>query len=442
MEIDTFIDKGSFFLLGHYLPYSLSPLIHNKISQRLNGQSFNYQICETYNSENEKAFARDIILNYPYIGINVTNPHKKLAFELCDTLDNICLETGVCNTLVKRDDKIYGYNTDYYGVIETLKRFNFQILGKKILILGNGATSNTVRKAVEYLGAKEVINLVRNKKNDFEDYLINYNKYSDFNYIINCTPYGTSPEFKFEPFFSLKEFDKLEGVFDCIYNPSNTPLTEEAKKYNIKAVNGLYMLVSQAVYSEYLFHNAIFDNSISYICEDVYKEMLIQTTNIVLIGMPYCGKSYFGNVLNKLTNKKVFDSDTILANDYNSLQEVMGRGETLNDYRKYESEVIKKLSAERGIIISTGGGVPTVSINNQYLKLNSVIVFINENLEVLISRIDNSRPLVKEVDDLIELYNQRIDTYLNVCDLIINSSLNNEEIIKKIEEVVYENISY
>ena len=424
-------------LLGKSLPYSISPLIHQKIVKAMDkdDKNFSYLLYETDNPENA-------ILNGNFKGMNVTIPYKEVAYKLCDSLGIYAKKTGVVNTLVKNNGKISGYNTDYLGVLHTLNRFKFDVCGKKVIIIGNGATSKTVKMVLKELKADKVISLVRTIKGTNEDYISNYHLYLDYQFIINCTPYGTYPNFQNTLLFPIDEFKNLEGVFDCIYNPLNPVLIEKAKKLNVKAINGLYMLVCQAVYSEYLFHHLSYDKNITNICDEVYKSVLLRQTNIAFVGMPYSGKSYKGKRLASEMGIPYVDSDAILHEKKMSLEQMLKENKTIKDYRNEESKVIAELSSDGGKVISTGGGVITVEKNIEALKRNSKIVYVYQPLEVLESRLDDSRPLIKGLDDLKKLYDEREPIYRNACDVIINGDEKISEIKRKVLKSIYEDLDY
>lgn len=427
-----------YFLLGYKLPYSFSDNIHKLISKKLYSKDNNYFIVETCDKANPEEFVKNLILNGNFKGANITNPYKELVGSLVTKPDEIVLETKTCNSIVKRNNEIYGYNTDYYGALYSLKKFNFNVSDKKVIVIGGGATSRTILKVLKDLNAKEVVRLVRNVKEEGQHLLSEYSNYLDYNFIINTTPYGTYPNIEVSSLFPLDQFTNLEGVFDCVYNPVNTPLITEAKKFGIRGFNGLYMLITQAAFTEYLFHNTSVNDNLVKLCDEIYQDILLEHLNIALIGMPYSGKSFIGKKLSEKLNMVYCDSDEILSSDNHSLEEVLKANQTETSYRHYESEVIKSLSLKTGQIISTGGGVVTISENVEYLHLNSIVCYIDTPIEVLLSRIDDTRPLVKKGDDLRKLYNQRKELYHSSADVIVDGCRSIDEIINVIMEKIHE----
>lgn len=430
--------SDQFFLLGYKLPYSFSDQIHKIISKRLYSRDCNYFIVETYEKTNPEDYVKNIILHGNFKGANITNPYKELVGSLVTKPDEIVLETKTCNCIVKKNNEIYGYNTDYYGALYSLKKFNFDIAGKKVIIIGGGATSRTMLKVLKDLKAKEVVRLVRNIKEEGERSLSEYNKYLDYNFIINTTPYGTYPNIEKTPIFPLDNFTNLDGVFDCVYNPANTPLVTAAKKLSIKGYNGLYMLITQAVFTECLFHDTFIDTNIIKICDEIYKDILLKHLNIALIGMPYSGKSFIGKRLSEKLNMDYCDTDEVLSMEHHSLEEILNANKNETTYRHYESKVIKDLSLKTGQIISTGGGCVTISENIDFLHFNSVVCYIDTPIEVLLTRIDDTRPLVKHGDDLRKLFEQRKELYQASASLIIDGCKSIDEIINIILEKIHE----
>lgn len=161
--------------------------------------------------------------------------------------------------------------------------------------------------------------------------------------------------------------------------------------------------------------------------------------NIVLIGMPGCGKSTIGKILADRLNYKYIDSDSIIEEKSGkSIEELFSIGE--NHFRKIECEVIKEASLEKNSVISTGGGVIKNSVNVELLKKNGTVVFIDRPIENIALDINMSkRPLLKEgTARLYELYKERYEMYQKSCDIRITNDTSIEDVVKRIEELVLE----
>ena len=367
--------------------------------------------------------------------INVTIPYKELVIPYLSYIDPKAKQIGAVNTIINDNNKLYGYNTDYLGLKQLIIKNKIDFKNKKVLILGTGGTSKTAFVLSKDLGCAQVIKVSRRKSDETISYEEAKEKYNDANIIINTTPCGMYPND--DLIIELDNFNNLEAVVDVIYNPLNTKLIRAAKERNIKAVNGLYMLVAQAVYASYLFINKdVVESKI----DEVYKKIKNNKLNISLIGMPSCGKTTISLELGKLLNKEVVDSDVLIEKEINMPISQFLNKDNENVFRDIESKVIDNISKQNNLIISTGGGVIKRKENIDYLRRNSIIIFIDRDLELL--QTTSSRPLSNNKTDLQKLYNERYDIYVSSCDYIVK---NNDELKSTIDEIlgVYdENISY
>lgn len=404
-----------YFLIGKNLNYSYSPKIYELLG------------LENYNLFRNDNFKE--ALKIDFLGINITNPYKYDAYKACDELDISSQLTGVVNTIIKKDGKLVGFNTDFFGFDKLINYHEIDVKNKNVIIVGNGATATTIQKVLEQYNPKNIIKLVRNLRDENEYPISEYLKFKDYEIIINATPYGTYPNFKDSYLFSLDKFTKIEVLIDVIYNPKNTPLLLSGNK-NIKKVNGLMMLVSQAAKAASLY----LGEDKTELIEEVYKKLNLRLTNIVLIGMPYSGKSTIGLKLSEKLSYTFIDLDEEMKNNQHDLNSILKMG-TEADFRRLEVEYANKVSSKTGQIISTGGGIVTSSIAMNYLKRNGLIVFLDEKLEKLIQRIDDTRPLIKNKEDLVRLYNERKHLYLQYSDLIIED-IEIDEVVAKLNEYI------
>lgn len=413
-----------FGLLGEILGHSFSKEIHESIND------YTYNLIEV-SKDNFNSFME----TKNFKAINVTIPYKELVIPYLSYIDPKAKQIGAVNTIINDNNKLYGYNTDYLGLKQLIIKNKIDFKNKKILILGTGGTSKTAFVLSKDLGCTQVIKVSRRKSDETISYEEAKEKYNDANIIINTTPCGMYPND--DLIIDLDNFNNLEAVVDVIYNPLNTKLIRAAKERNIKAVNGLYMLVAQAVYASYLFINKdVVESKI----DEVYKKIKNNKLNISLIGMPSCGKTTISLELGKLLNKEVVDSDVLIEKEINMPISQFLNKDNENIFRDIESKVIDNISKQNNLIISTGGGVIKRKENIDYLRRNSVIIFIDRDLELL--QTTSSRPLSNNKTDLQKLYNERYDIYVSSCDYIVK---NNDELKSTIDEIlgVYdENISY
>ena len=410
-------------LLGEKLGHSFSKEIHESINNYI------YNLIEV-----KKEDLDSFMINKNFKAINVTIPYKEMVIPYLSYIDEKALSIGAVNTIVNKNNKLYGYNTDYLGLKKLISKNNIILENKKVLILGTGGTSKTAYVLSNDLSAREVIKVSRKKSNEFITYEEATSIHNDANIIINTTPCGMYPND--ELVINLDNFTKLEAIVDLIYNPLNTKLSRVAKEKNIKAVNGLYMLVAQAVYASYIFiDKEVEEEKI----DEVYNKILNSKLNIALIGMPSCGKTTISKILGEKLKKQVIDTDEKIEEKLKMPIKSFLNKDNENGFRSIETEVINEVSKLNNIIISCGGGVIKRKENIDYLRRNSLIIFIDRNLELL--QTTSSRPLSSNKSDLEKLYQERYPIYKQSCDFQVQNNDELDETISKILEVYYENIS-
>lgn len=402
--------KQKFALIGKTLKHSYSKIIHNKFGK------YPYELVELSESQLKGFVESDIC------GFNVTIPYKKQIIEYLDHLHENALNIGAVNTVIKRNGKLYGYNTDFNGMIYMLARADISVKDKSVIILGSGGTSNTAVAVCNNLGASKINIVSRSGEMNYE----NCYRLKDAEIIINTTPVGMYPNIEETP-IDINRFPSLLAVVDVIYNPFMTKLLYKAKEKGLKYTSGIPMLVAQAKYAKDIFLNKVTPNDeIERIINQLYKE----TLNIILIGMPGSGKSTIGQLLSKKLNKEFIDTDNeIVKKVGKSIPEIFSEfGEEY--FRKVESEVIKEVGKLSGKIIATGGGV-VKNYNNHYpLKCNGKIFYIERSINKLST---DGRPLSKDIFALETLYKERKDLYNNFADLTIN---NDFDIAKTVNGVI------
>lgn len=410
-------------LLGEKLGHSFSKEIHESINNYI------YNLIEV-----SKDDFNSFMNNKNFKAINVTIPYKEMVIPYLSQIDPKAKEIGAVNTIVNIDNKLYGYNTDYLGLKKLIKKNNIDFKNKKVLILGTGGTSKTAYVLSNDLQAKQIKKVSRKESNETITYEQAVKEYNDAQIIINTTPCGMYPND--DLIIDLTNFNELEAVIDVIYNPLKTNLIRQAEKKNIKSVNGLYMLVAQAVYASYIFINKQVDEEK---IDEVYNKIKNKKLNISLIGMPSCGKTTISNLLGDRLNKKVIDTDLKIEERINMKISSFLNKDNEDEFRNIESNVIDEVSKQNNIIISCGGGVIKKQQNIDYLRRNSIIIFIDRKLELL--ETTTSRPLSNNKKDLEKLYIERYPIYKKSCDYIIKNNDKLEDVISKIIEVYNENIS-
>ena len=406
--------------IGEKLGHSFSKEIHNALA------SYEYSLKELKREELPEFFK-----NKDFKAINVTIPYKQDVIEYLDWISDEAKSINAVNTIVNKDGKLFGYNTDFYGLKSLIERENVSLMGKKVAILGSGGTSNTAFAVANSLEAFSVLKVSRNKKAGYITYEELYKKYSDCEIIINTTPCGMYPKSGVSA-INLEKLPKVEAVFDAVYNPLKSKLVLDAKAKNIIAAGGLYMLVSQAAYAVEKFIEIPFDNEK---VEDIFQNLYKDKMNIALIGMPASGKPSVGKILSEKLNKTFVDSDDeIVKRENEKIPEIFeNSGEPY--FRNVEKNVIKELSMLNSQVISTGGGAILNSENIENLKANSRVYFLDRSLDMLITTSD--RPLSSNRADLEKRYNERYELYKASADVVIDGGKTVEEVAKLIEEDFY-----
>lgn len=408
-----------FGLLGRTLGHSFSPRIHSALGNT------NYELFEREPSQLQEFFADPELQ-----GINITIPYKVNALEACDVVDPCAERIGCVNTMVRKDGKWYGYNTDYDGFVFTLQHAGIDVSGKECIILGDGASSATVHVALEDLGAKNIVHLSR-KTAPFYGDAPNY--YETAQIIINCTPIGMYPHNPAN-LIDITQFSKLEGVVDLIYNPRRTILLLQAEMMEIPHCDGLPFLVAQGVEAANHFQGESFGTKE---IEQILRDMRREKENIILIGMPGVGKTTVGKALGEEMGRTCIDVDHELEKEIGDISTyITEQGEPA--FREKEAEMIAKFGTQTGLIISTGGGCVTVPKNFAHLRQNGRIYQLTQPVENLST---SGRVLSSGgIERLRELEATRTPMYESFAQCIVEHNRNAPETVAAILEDFEENL--
>ena len=388
-------------LIGEHLPHSFSKIIHEKIA------SYNYDLHELMTHEVD-SFMRKAAFR----GINVTIPYKQTVIPYLDEISDQAAKIGAVNTIVNRDGKLCGYNTDYFGMRDLLIRNGTDPAGKKVLILGTGGTSKTAYAVVSDLGAAEIHKVSRTGKEGALTYEEACTKHTDAEIIINTTPCGMYPNIDDSP-VDLDCFPRLCGLVDAIYNPLRTVLVLEAQKRGIPAQGGLYMLVVQAVYAAELFTGKTIDDAVT-------EEL--------------AGKTTLGTLLSQKLDRRLEDTDDMIVNrEQRPITDIFSsEGEPY--FRDLETAMVRELAPQNGIIISTGGGAILREENVDALKKNGCVIFLDRPLEQILPADD--RPLANTKEKVTALMEKRYPIYRSTCDDFIPNNISPEDGAAKILAVL------
>ena len=387
--------------IGKKLTHSFSREIHGKLAD------YQYDLIELTEEEIPRFFAEK-----NFAAINVTIPYKQTVIPYLDSVSPVAQRIGAVNTVVNKDGKLYGFNTDYYGMDALIRRLGIELAGKKVLILGTGGTGKTARVLASDLGASQVLTVSRKKTDGFITYEEAVTRHADAEIIINTTPSGMYPKVEDKP-MDIAAFPKLSGVIDAVYNPLRTNLVLDAQERGIPAEGGLYMLVMQAVVAVERFLDTTVDKKVA---DRVFASVYGAKENIVLTGMPGSGKSTVGKLLD-LEGFAFVDTDAEIEKRCGCAIKDLIREKGEKYFRDLETEVIRDVSSEGGRVISTGGGAVLREENVRCLKRNGRLFFLDASLSRL--QATDDRPLSNTRQKLEKLYADRIEIYRSTADVVV-----------------------
>lgn len=389
-------------LIGEKLVHSYSPQIHALLAD------YDYILCPL-----PKEQLHTFMTDASFKGINVTIPYKKDVVPYCSALSEDAKEIGCVNTIVKRPDgTLFGHNTDIAGFINMLQHAGIEAAGKKTVILGSGGTSLTASIALKRLKAKEVVVISRSGENN---YAALYEKHRDAQLLVNTTPVGMYPGNGQSP-ADLSRLPHLESVADVIYNPEKTALILQAEMLGLKTVSGLYMLVSQARKASEMFTGQSIPEEKDAAITAVIKQ---QTLNLVLIGMPGCGKTTIGQALAEKMNRPLVDTDRLIEEKAGKTIPQIFAQDGEDYFRSLETQVLREACAMQGCVITTGGGAVLKEENRLAMCQNGRVCLIQRPLELLAR---DGRPLSQGDHAIENLWNQRKALYELAADYVIENN--------------------
>ena len=398
---------ADYCLIGKRLNYSYSKVVHNKLG-------YDYDLVEV-KEEDLASFIR----SGRYRAFNVTIPYKKAVIPFLGEISSEARALGVVNLVVREGARLKGYNMDIRGMEYALRRTGISLAGKKVLILGTGNTSETAEYLARENGAKEIVKISRSGEMNYT----NIGRHADAAFIINTTPVGTYPGNE-DGLVDLSLFPSLEGVQEVIYNPFKTRLALQAEDRGLKVATGLDMLVGQAAYSAEIFRGEL---PSEVVVDRIVREILAEDRNIVLIGMPSCGKTTIGRALAHALGRKFIDIDEEIVKRHGDIPQIFER-EGEDTFRLYESEVIAEVTKEHRLVIATGGGAVLRERNRLNLRQNGVIVYLSRALSALT---DEGRPLSKG-GRIEALYREREPIYRALAEVIAENDGTVESVVKEI----------
>lgn len=393
-------------LIGEKLGHSFSKVIHERLLT-----NYEYKLQELQKDEVDafmKAKAFD--------AINVTIPYKQTVIPYLDELDAAAKQIGAVNTIVNRNGVLTGYNTDYLGFKYTLDKHQIHIKNKKVLILGNGGASKAIQAVIHNEQPRSVVlvDLVLGEGITTLDDV--YQNHLDCEVIINTTPVGMYPHVDASP-VDVSLFKSCFACVDAVYNPLRTNFVLQAQSLGMKGISGLEMLVAQAKYALEFFKDIVIDESE---IDRIYKELLIESSNVVIIGMPSSGKTTIGKQLSEALHKTFIDIDEEIVKFIQMTIPAFFKLEGEAAFREIESKICKEVSLKNNCIISCGGGIVKNVENIKNLKHNGIILGIHRDIDKLIS--DDTRPLSSSKAAIQALYDEREHLYRSSRELYVENN--------------------
>ena len=376
-------------LIGGRLGHSYSKPIHEALA------GYDYRLCPLPTPEEAHAFmrARD------FKAINVTIPYKELVMPYCDVIDDAARAIGSVNTIVNKNGRLEGHNTDFAGFTCLLRRNGISLRGKTVMLLGTGGTQKTVLAVARAEGAAQAVLVSRRRTGNAITYEEAARR-ADVQVIVNTSPVGMYPN-NGECLVALENYPRLEAVLDVIYNPFRTALLQQAEARGLPAVNGMLML-----------------------------------SNLVLVGMPGSGKSSLGKACAKLLGKRFVDMDDVLVERIGGpISSILSPGNE-TPFRNLESAVAAELGKENGQVIATGGGAVLRAQNVRALRQNGVVVYIDRPLGQL--AVGGARPLSQSAEALAAMHAARAPLYAAACDARVENDGPFESVAEAIKERFYE----
>lgn len=414
-----------FGLIGEHLPHSFSKEIHARCAD------YDYRLTELAPDEID-----GFLKAKNFKAINVTIPYKQTVIPYLDEIDTAAREMGAVNTVVCRDGKLYGYNTDFYGMVFLLRRMGISLTGKKVLILGTGGTCRTARAVAKDAEAAQIITVGRSAGADVS-YEEAYAIHADAEVILNTTPCGMYPyadgtaERAGTP-VDLSRFPRLCGVADAVYNPLRTNLVLDAKERGVPAEGGLAMLVAQGVKASRIFLGRDFEGMDAE-AHCIYRQIAAEKENIVLTGMPGSGKTTVGKALAEALGRPFIDTDAGIVQRAGKpisqiFDEVGERG-----FRDLETQTVRDTANQStGCVIATGGGAILREENLRALRRTGRLYFLDRPLQDLLPTPD--RPLASTAEAIRKRYEERYERYCATCDRRVSAGESVERTVEFIRK--------
>jgi shikimate dehydrogenase len=421
-------------LLGETLSHSISPEIHGFLFRQLNIEA-SYSLFPVPPDKLADALYGLRLLGSG--GVNVTIPYKMKIIPLLDELTDEARALGAVNTVLFRNGRTIGYNTDYAGFGLMLKQHGIEAAGKTAVILGTGGAARTAACWLSDHGAANVKLVSRRPAGAGRFDILSYNDLTNLTHtdiLVNATPVGMYPHIHETP-LAKALLTRFGVIIDLIYNPLETRLMREGREQGIYAVNGLTMLAAQAVAAEEIWQGrSIAEELLEPVCEFL-SDLPEHTHNLVFIGMPGSGKSTFGRLAADRLGWEFCDTDPYIEQRAGrSIPEIF-RLEGEEAFRRLETEAIREFSRRRRVVIATGGGAVTRPENMALLEATGRLIYLDRPIEIIAASNLTGRPLLNgDKGKLYSLYEARKPLYERYAHCQVLNKYSLERVLDSIFE--------
>ncbi len=432
-------------LIGNPVRHTLSPLIHNTLSDML-GVNLVYVTFEVQ-EEGLKAAVRGAY-ELGLRGLNVTVPYKSDVIPYLKYVDPLAESIGAVNTLV-RDEALKGfrgYNTDMTGLYRAMQEEGIELNGETVVILGAGGVARPTAHLCINKGAKKVYILNRTLEkaeaiaeelddervvamdiNDYKEVLLREESF----FAIQCTSVGLFPDVNSAVIEDTEFYKHVHAALDVVYKPLDTKFLRLARQAGAKTFSGLKMLLYQGIDAYELWNADLGIKITKEQADEIFRSLSLEVAgarNIILEGFMGSGKSTVSEILSDRLGLELMDTDaTIEDTEGRSISSIF-REDGEEAFRDMETELLAMIAGDhlRDMVISLGGGMPVREENRKLLKESGKVVYLKATPETIYERVkgDTTRPLLQSEDPLLrikELLEGRSDIYDEAADLVIDT---------------------